>query len=132
MLASYEEKRDLITLGAYAKGSDPRVDRAISAFHMEAIRFRMYTLGRLLNDPAYAALAADLRGDILFTMGRTDEARAAYKLALEKSDARSPSKGLTEMKLGALGGGGFQQGAGLVEVLVQHGAGDHLDGGDFH
>jgi len=31
LIATYEEKRDLITLGAYAKGSDPRVDRAIAA-----------------------------------------------------------------------------------------------------
>lgn len=31
LVATYEEKRDLVTLGAYAKGSDPRVDRAIAA-----------------------------------------------------------------------------------------------------
>jgi type III secretion protein N (ATPase) len=31
LLAAYEEKRDLITLGAYSKGSDPRLDQAIAA-----------------------------------------------------------------------------------------------------
>jgi type III secretion protein N (ATPase) len=31
LLAAYEEKRDLIALGAYAKGSDARLDQAISA-----------------------------------------------------------------------------------------------------
>ncbi len=31
LLAAYEEKRDLISLGAYAKGSDPRLDQAIAA-----------------------------------------------------------------------------------------------------
>jgi type III secretion protein N (ATPase) len=31
LLAAYEEKRDLITLGAYTKGSDARVDLAIRA-----------------------------------------------------------------------------------------------------
>jgi flagellar biosynthesis/type III secretory pathway ATPase len=31
LLGAYEEKRDLITLGAYAKGSEPRVDQAIAA-----------------------------------------------------------------------------------------------------
>lgn len=31
LIAAYEEKRDLIALGAYAKGSDPKVDRAIAA-----------------------------------------------------------------------------------------------------
>jgi FliI/YscN family ATPase len=30
VIAAYEQKRDLIALGAYARGSDPRVDRAIS------------------------------------------------------------------------------------------------------
>jgi len=31
LLAAYEEKRDLIALGAYSKGSDARLDQAISA-----------------------------------------------------------------------------------------------------
>ena len=31
LLAAYEEKRDLISLGAYAKGTDPRLDQAIAA-----------------------------------------------------------------------------------------------------
>ena len=31
LVAAYEEKRDLISLGAYAKGSEPRVDEAIAA-----------------------------------------------------------------------------------------------------
>jgi type III secretion protein N (ATPase) len=31
LLATYEEKRDLIALGAYSKGHDPRLDQAITA-----------------------------------------------------------------------------------------------------
>ena len=31
LVAAYEEKRDLIALGAYSKGSDPRVDQAVFA-----------------------------------------------------------------------------------------------------
>jgi type III secretion protein N (ATPase) len=31
LISAYEEKRDLVSLGAYAKGSDPRLDRAIAA-----------------------------------------------------------------------------------------------------
>jgi flagellum-specific ATP synthase len=31
LLAAFEEKRDLITLGAYSHGSDPRLDQAIAA-----------------------------------------------------------------------------------------------------
>jgi predicted negative regulator of RcsB-dependent stress response len=56
------------------------------------------------KDEAWTAMAADLKGDILFAQGRLDEARAAYKLAIDKSDARSPLRSLTELKLGALGG----------------------------
>jgi flagellum-specific ATP synthase len=31
LLGAYEEKRDLVTLGAYESGADPRLDRAILA-----------------------------------------------------------------------------------------------------
>jgi flagellum-specific ATP synthase len=31
LLSAYEQKRDLIALGAYSKGSDPLVDQAITA-----------------------------------------------------------------------------------------------------
>ena len=31
LVAAYEEKRDLIALGAYSKGSDARVDQALTA-----------------------------------------------------------------------------------------------------
>jgi predicted negative regulator of RcsB-dependent stress response len=56
------------------------------------------------TDPAFAALAADTRGDIMFAQGRLDEARSAYKMAVEKSGARNPVKGIAETKLNALGG----------------------------
>jgi predicted negative regulator of RcsB-dependent stress response len=56
------------------------------------------------KDEAWTALVADLRGDILFSQGRIDEARASYKLAIDKSDPRSPLRSITELKLGALGG----------------------------
>ncbi len=56
------------------------------------------------TEPAWAAMADDLRGDVLFAQGRLDEARAAYKASLDKSDPRSPLRSVTELKLGALGG----------------------------
>ena len=56
------------------------------------------------KDEAFTALVADLRGDVMLAQGRIDEARAAYKLAAEKSDARSPVKSIAETKLNALGG----------------------------
>jgi predicted negative regulator of RcsB-dependent stress response len=56
------------------------------------------------TDPAFAALAADTRGDIMLAQGRLDEARSAYKMAVEKAGARNPVKGIAETKLNALGG----------------------------
>jgi len=56
------------------------------------------------KDDAFVALVADMRGDIMLTQGRLDEARAAYKLAAEKADPRSPVKSVVETKLNALGG----------------------------
>ena len=56
------------------------------------------------KDEAFTALVADLRGDVMLAQGRIDEARAAYKLASEKADARNPVKGIVETKLNALGG----------------------------
>lgn len=55
-------------------------------------------------DDAFAALFADLKGDALAIKGKPDEARAAYKLALEKFDAKSPIKAMVEAKLDGLGG----------------------------
>ena len=56
------------------------------------------------KDEAFAPLANDLRGDIMIAQGRLDEARAAYKAAVEKADARNPVKQIAESKLNALGG----------------------------
>ena len=56
------------------------------------------------KDDAFVALAADLRGDIMLAQGRLDEARAAYKLAMEKAGPRNPVKSIAETKLNALGG----------------------------
>ena len=53
--------------------------------------------------PAYAALFADRRGDVLAAQGNAAEAKAAYQLALDKSDARSQYRQIIEMKLDAVG-----------------------------
>ncbi|HXZ48457.1 MAG TPA: tetratricopeptide repeat protein [Usitatibacter sp.] len=56
------------------------------------------------RDEAYAPLAADMRGDIMLAQGRLDEARAAYKLAVEKAGPGDPVRGIASTKLEALGG----------------------------
>ncbi len=54
---------------------------------------------------AYAALYADLRGDILSAQGKPADAAAAYRTALEKSEPSSAYRQLVEIKLDALGEG---------------------------
>jgi predicted negative regulator of RcsB-dependent stress response len=52
---------------------------------------------------AFDGLYADLRGDILAAQNKRAEARAAYQIALEKSDPRSSYRQLIQIKLDALG-----------------------------
>jgi predicted negative regulator of RcsB-dependent stress response len=56
------------------------------------------------QDEAYGALVADQRGDVMLAQGRLDEARAAYKLAIEKAGPSNPVRNIAETKLNALGG----------------------------
>lgn len=55
-------------------------------------------------DPAFQGLAEQLKGDVLASQGKTGEARAAYKLALEKLGDKSSLKPLLEIRLDSLGG----------------------------
>ncbi|MFZ6747581.1 YfgM family protein [Undibacterium sp. Ren11W] len=52
----------------------------------------------------FAALAADLKGDIFFAQGKIADARAAYQLALSKQKDKNPGRQLTQIKLDAIGG----------------------------
>jgi predicted negative regulator of RcsB-dependent stress response len=56
------------------------------------------------KNESFAAYVADLRGDVMLAQGRIDEARAAYKSAMEKAEPRNPVKNIAETKLNALGG----------------------------
>jgi len=53
---------------------------------------------------SFMGLYADLKGDVLKAQGKADEARAAYQLAFNKTDAQSKYRNLIQMKLDALGG----------------------------
>ena len=62
--------------------------------------------------PAFAALAADRRGDILAAQGKKAEATAQYQIAFKEFDPQSEYRRLVEVKLNALGVdpvGGAQQ-----------------------
>jgi predicted negative regulator of RcsB-dependent stress response len=53
---------------------------------------------------AFDGLFADMKGDILLAQGKTQEARDAYRVAIEKSDPQSPYRPTIQAKLDALGG----------------------------
>jgi predicted negative regulator of RcsB-dependent stress response len=50
-----------------------------------------------------AGLYADLKGDILLAQGKAADARTAYQLALDRSEAGSPYRATLQLKLDALG-----------------------------
>lgn len=52
---------------------------------------------------SFDGLYADLRGDVLLAQGKTDEARAAYKTAVDKISEQDVYRNLIQMKLDALG-----------------------------
>lgn len=52
----------------------------------------------------FAGAVADRKGDLLLAQNKIDEARAAYQLALEKTDQKNPGRQLIQLKLDAIGG----------------------------
>jgi predicted negative regulator of RcsB-dependent stress response len=58
----------------------------------------------------FAALVADRRGDLLVAQDKLEEARAAYKTALEKTEIKNPARQLIQLKLDAIGGSPVQAG----------------------
>ena len=52
----------------------------------------------------FAGAVADRKGDILVAQNKLQEARAAYKAALDATDQKNPGRKLIELKLEAIGG----------------------------
>jgi len=57
-----------------------------------------------IKSEGFTSMVADLRGDVFAASGRGDEARAAYQLAVDKAEERSPLKAISQSKLDAFGG----------------------------
>jgi len=55
---------------------------------------------------SFDGLYADLRGDVLVAQGKIEEARAAYRQALEKLPPGSGIRRMVQVKLDGIGGGG--------------------------
>ena len=57
-----------------------------------------------VKDEGFVSTVADLKGDIYAAQGRRDEARAAFEVAVDKAEQRSPQKAISQAKLDAFGG----------------------------
>ena len=125
---AYGQMGALLAAKAYHDAGDDKaakaplqwaVDKAQDEEFRQLARVRL--AGILLDEKAYdkalellpmesagrfAGEFADRRGDVMLAQGKRDDARAAYKLALEKLDERSPMRRLVQLKLDALGGVG--------------------------
>jgi predicted negative regulator of RcsB-dependent stress response len=90
-------------------GSDPDY-KAIAKIRLAGILLdeKAYDEGlKLLSGDfpsQFAGDVADRKGDILTAQNKIEEARAAYQLALEKTDPRNPGRQLIQLKLDAIGG----------------------------
>jgi predicted negative regulator of RcsB-dependent stress response len=93
------------------------IDNALTDEYKAIAKIRM--AGILLDEKAYedglkllsddfpeqfAGAVADRKGDILVAQGKIDDARTAYKRALEKTDEKNPARQLIQLKLDAIGG----------------------------
>lgn len=52
----------------------------------------------------FESVVADRKGDLLMAQNKIEEARAAYQLAMEKTDQKNPARQIIQLKLDALGG----------------------------
>lgn len=122
---AYAQMAALAAAKAYAQASDLQSARVPLRWAIESARdpeyrhlARIRLAGVLLDDKAFdealallagepparfAAAWADRRGDILFSLGRIDEARQAYVQSLDKLESSSPLRQIVQLKLDALG-----------------------------
>ena len=105
-----DPKAALATLNAVAsKSGDPGLDQLVqvrAARLLLALHRPKDALARVasVTDPAYAAVAAEIRGDAEVAQGNLDAARTAYTAALTQLDAGAPTRAIIEMKLADIGG----------------------------
>lgn len=90
-------------------GRDEEV-RAVARLRLASVRLDEKKYDEALklleakHPESFTGMYADLRGDALLALGKAAEAKAAYKLALEKLPAQSNYRLLVQIKLDGLGG----------------------------
>jgi predicted negative regulator of RcsB-dependent stress response len=99
----------LATLDAVGTVSDPDLAalvRVRSARVLLALKRPADALTRVqsLDDPAYAAVTSEIRGDAERALGHLDVARLAYLDALKLLPVGAPNRDILEMKLADIGG----------------------------
>lgn len=122
---AYAQMAALAAAKAYVDAGDRQAARVPLRWAIDSARdpeyrhiARIRLAGLLIDDKAFDdALAVlgttpaapfvgahdDRRGDVLFAMGRQDEARQAWASALDKLDSSSPLRSIVQLKLDALG-----------------------------
>ena len=110
LLDDGQGEQALATLdGVSVEGLDPAMAELVA---LRAARV-LVTLGRHeevlkrlegRDYPAYAGVAAELRGDAAMALGRREEARDAYEAALAALDLAAATRGMVELKFTEAGG----------------------------
>ncbi len=104
-----DAKGALAMLDGVGTVADPALGTLV---HLRAARL-LLILGRpadalarvqAINDPAYASVAGEIRGDAEHALGHPDAARQAYSDALMHLPAAAPNRDILAMKLADLGG----------------------------
>ncbi len=108
------EAGDLKSAGAQLKwvvdNSDDEELRATARLRWAGVLLDEKNYGAALaqlnekHPESFEALFADARGDVLLAQGKRDDARRAYKLALEKFPAGNSYRPVVQVKLDDLGG----------------------------
>lgn len=104
-----DAKAALATLDATTPSSDPTLDTVVrlrAARVLLILKRPADALKRIqpVSDPAFAAIAAEIRGDAERALGHAEAARTAYLDAIKHLPEDAPNRVILEMKLADLGG----------------------------
>ncbi|MFZ0872295.1 MAG: tetratricopeptide repeat protein [Rhodanobacter sp.] len=113
LLAKQPDKAEVSLEWAESHAADPAL-KSLIQLRMAQVQLARdnsaAALSTLDSIPAnnYQGLAQELRGDVLVKLGRSDDARKAYKAALSALSEEAPQRGALQMKLDDLAVAGKQ------------------------